>query len=97
MTTIDGGAGETSVDTGVDWAAGEEFGLRVTISADSVAFSSTLAAGDATATFAAHATGPALNVDDGVNMICVLGWTQDDAGSGVALPAIDYVEIGVSQ
>lgn len=87
-------AAEGCDDAGTDWSDGDQFVLRVTMSADSVSFAADLTDGGTTVSSLTQ-TNATLNADDGDVFKCVLGWTNGAAGDPTVV--VDYVEIGLAE
>lgn len=91
-TELNGG-GTLNDDTGVTWADGDSFVLRVVIAADTVSFY--MSDANDTVLSAVTQTNAVLNADNGDEAVCVLGYTIAAASDPTV--TVDYVEIGDEQ
>lgn len=86
-------AGEDLTDAGTDWTDGDQFILRVEITADAVQFFSCLT--DGCSSTLTETTGSDMNADNDDVLHCVVGFTNAAAESlGLTL---EYIEIGEIQ
>jgi hypothetical protein len=94
VTQLNGG-GELADDAGTDWTDGDEFILRVSLDNDAVTFCANLTDASTATCTAITQTNAVLNLDDGDNAFCVLGYTNAAAEDLAA--TLRYVEIGLDQ